>query len=247
MRARVWLIGIVLFASLAAAAPTLFGVLAVPAGHHAGQSQHHEAEAAHADQLRPSELTGAIFVAFAGIGVVPLALRGLRRRREGHRAPPQTDRGVSDDLRLLVAFASAGAATIHFAVIAQHFEAYWLFGTFFVGVGLLQLAWAVLVLARPSSGLYLAGAAGNALVAAMWVVSRTAGLPLGPEAGAPEAVGIADTVTSVYQIVLALGAIVLLRVTAPRCPVARATAATAPMTLAAIGLTTLSLLSLAGL
>jgi hypothetical protein len=247
MRANGRLIGIVLLATVAAAAGTLFGVLAVPVEHHAEHPGHHEAEAAHADQLRPSELASAILVSFAGIGIVPLALRGLRRRNEMHSAPLQTERGVAEGLRFVVALASAGAATIHFAVIAQHFEEYWLFGTFFVGVGLLQLAWAVLVVARPSPGLYLAGAAGNAVVAAMWIVSRTAGLPLGPEAGEPEAVGLADTVATVYEIVLASGALVLLRVTAPRRQLARVTAATALTTLAVIGLTMLSLLSLAGL
>lgn len=64
-------------------------------------------------------------------------------------------------------------------------------------MALTQLAWALLVVVLPpSSRLYLAGAAGNAVVAATWLVTRTTGLPLGPEAGEPEAVGIADTVAT---------------------------------------------------
>ena len=247
MTANGRLVGIVTLAALVAAAGTLFGALAVPAEHHGEAAEHHEAEAEHGDALRPSELAGALLVSFAGIGVVPLALHS-RRRRDGTEATvAQPERGSADGLRFAVALASAGVATIHFAVIAQHFEEYWLFGTFFVGVALLQLAWAVLVVARPSPRLFLAGAVGNALVAAMWVVSRTAGLPLGPEAGEPEAVGLADTVATVYEVVLASGALVLLRVTAPRRPLARVTGATALTTLAVIALTTLSLLSLAGL
>ena len=70
-----------------------------------------------------------------------------RRRRDGRRSL-RSGRDRAEALRLAVAPASAGAATIHFAVIAQHFEDY-CFGAFFVGVALLQLAWALLVVLRP--------------------------------------------------------------------------------------------------
>jgi hypothetical protein len=116
-----------------------------------------------------------------------------RRRRDGRRSL-RSGRDRAEALRLAVAPASAGAATIHFAVIAQHFEEYWLFGAFFVGVALLQLAWGAARRPSPVAPPHLAGAAGNAVLAATWLVSRTMGLPLGPESGEPEAVGIADTV-----------------------------------------------------
>lgn len=247
MTANARLIGIVSFAAAVAAGGTLFGMFAVPAEHHAEAGEHHEAEAEHGDVLRASELAGALLVSIAGIGLVPVARRSLRRAQQIDAAVAPPERERVDALRLTVALASAGAATIHFAVIAQHFEEYWLFGTFFVAVGLLQLGWAVLVVARPSRGVYLAGAVGNVVVAAMWVVSRTAGLPLGPEAGEPEPVGITDTMATAYEVALAAGALALLRVTGPARPSARFTAAAGVTTLAAVALTTLSLLSLAGL
>lgn len=245
------LIGIVLLAALVAAAGTLFGAFAVPAEHHGKAAEHHEAEAAHgeaADTLGPGDLAGALLVSVAGIGIVPLALRSARRRNELERRAAQPERDVSEALRFAVALASAGAATIHFAVIAQHLEEYWLFGSFFIGVAILQLAWATVVLYLPSPAVYLAGLVGNAAVAATWVVSRTTGLPLGPESGEPEPVGVADTVATAFEVLVAAGALLLLlRMASRRRPLARFTAATAVTTLAAIGLTALSLLSLAGL
>jgi hypothetical protein len=252
MSANSRLIGIVLLATLVAAAATLFGTLAVPKEHpHGEATQHHEAEAAHseeADTLGPGDLVGALLVSVAGIGLVPVALRNAGRRNEVERRATRPEGDASDALRLTVALASAGAATIHFAVIAQHLEEYWLFGAFFIGVAVLQLAWALAVLFRPSPAVYVLGLLGNAAVAATWVVSRMTGLPLGPESGEPEPVGFADAIATAFEVLIAAGALLLLiRRTARSRPPARFTALTAATTLAAIGLTALSLLSLTGL
>ncbi|MBA3412665.1 MAG: hypothetical protein H0T09_03145 [Actinobacteria bacterium] len=242
------LAGIVVLATLVAAAAMLFGALAVADVHpHEHPTKHTEAEPEHEAAVSPGELAGALLVSLAGVGIVPLALRSRRGRDESRERLVGREEDVSGALRLAVALTSAGAATIHFAVIAQHFEEYWLFGSFFVGVALLQLAWAMLVVFHPTRSLYLVGAAGNTVVAAMWLVSRTTGLPLGPGPGEPEAVGIADTAATVYEVVLAAGALLLLRVATSRRPLARFTVATALTTLAAVALTALSLVSLAGL
>jgi hypothetical protein len=251
------LIAIVLLTALVAAAGTLFGALAVPEAHSHGEAaehheaeaaQHHEVEAAHeAETLGAGDFAAALLVSVAGVGIVPVALRSARRRTELKRSAAQPDGDVSEALRLGVALASAGAATIHFAVIAQHLEEYWLFGAFFIAVAIAQLAWAILVLFRPSPAVYLVGIVGNAAVAATWVVSRTTGLPLGPGSGEPEPVGIADSVATAFEVLIAAGALLLLLgMTSRRRPLARFTAATEVTTLAAIGLTAVSLLSLAG-
>jgi hypothetical protein len=242
------LIAIAVLAALVAAAGTLFGALAVPAGHpHREAAEHHEPEVAHeAETLSGGDFAAALLVSVAGIGIVPVALRSARRRNEVRRQGGRRDGDGSEELRLGVGLASAGAATIHFAVIAQHLQKYWLFGSFFIAVAIAQLAWAMLVLFRPSPAVYLAGLVGNAAVAATWVVSRTTGLPLGPEPGAPEPVGTADSVATTFEVLIAAGTLLLLlRMTPGRRPLARFTAATAVATLAAIGLTALSLLSLA--
>jgi hypothetical protein len=242
------LIAIVLLTAVVASAGTLFGALAVPEGHSHGEAEeHHEAEVAHeAETLGAGDLAAALLVSVAGIGIVPMALRSAPRRTELERPAARPDGRVSEALRLGIALASAGAATIHFAVIAQHLEEYWLFGSFFIAVAIAQLAWAMLVLFRPSPAVYLAGVVGNAAVAATWVVSRTTGLPLGPAPGEPEPVGMADSVATAFEVLIAAGALLLLLpLTSRRRALARFTAASAVTTLAAIGLTALSLLSLA--
>lgn len=133
----------------------------------------------------------ALIAAAAGLALVPAAAR---------LAP-----GRVDVLGLVLALASAGAATIHFAVFDQHLDEYWLFGVFFALSGLAQLTFAALVLARPSTLLYAAGALGNAAIIVLWIVSRTAGLPLGPDAGTAEAVGVPDVVATVLEALLVVG------------------------------------------
>jgi hypothetical protein len=243
------LTGIVLLATLVAASGTLFGALAVPEEHaHGDAAEHHEAEAAHeAETFGAGDFAAALLVSVAGIAIVPMALRSALPHSEVHRAGAQREGDLSEGLHIAVALASAGAATIHFAVIAQHLEEYWLFGSFFISVAIAQVVWAMLVLVRPSPPVYLAGFVGNAVVAATWVISRTTGLPLGPQSGEPEPVGIADTVATAFEVLIVAGALLLLLRMNARRTLARFTAATAVATFAAIGLTALSLLSLAGL
>lgn len=61
----------------------------------------------------------------------------------------------------------------------------------------------------PSRLIYLAGAAGNAAIVALWIVTRTYGIPAGPGAGEREAVEFADTLATAFEIALVLGALVL--------------------------------------
>jgi hypothetical protein len=89
---------------------------------------------------------------------------------------------------------SLGAAAIHFAVFPEHLRMYVPFGLFFVVVAWLQAMWAVGVVAVPKPWVLMAGMLGSLVVIAVWVASRTWGVPLGPGAGWPEAassVGVA--------------------------------------------------------
>jgi hypothetical protein len=74
--------------------------------------------------------------------------------------------GAGDRLVYLAALASAGAAAIHLAVAKPHFDEYTLFGVFFVGSGLAQLAWPIWLLFRRWQLLLVLGAFGNALIVA---------------------------------------------------------------------------------
>lgn len=113
-------------------------------------------------------------------------------------------------LRLVLAVLSLGTAAIHFAVLGEHFAEYVPFGLFFACVAWLQAIWAVGIVASPRRWLFGAGMLGNALVIAVWAVSRAWAVPLGPEAGHPHAVGGADlTATALEALIVAGGAVLL--------------------------------------
>jgi hypothetical protein len=106
---------------------------------------------------------------------------------------------------------SAGAAAIHFAVISTHFEEYWVFGAFFLVVAWFQAVTALAIVARPNRRLLIMTAVVNLAVIAIWIWSRTAGLPVGPEAGEPEAIGAADVLSTVLEALLVVWAVALLQ------------------------------------
>jgi hypothetical protein len=105
---------------------------------------------------------------------------------------------------------SAGAAAIHFAVIFEHFAEYALYGAFFLVISWAQLIWAAVVLWRPSRLWLWLGLAGNALIVVVYVASRTAGLPIGPDISHPEPVGGLDVVSVVLELALIAGCAALL-------------------------------------
>jgi hypothetical protein len=105
---------------------------------------------------------------------------------------------------------SAGAAAIHFAVIFEHFAEYALYGAFFLVISWAQLIWAAVVLWRPSRLWLWLGLAGNALIVVVYVASRTAGLPIGPDVSHPEPVGGLDVVSVVLELALIAGCAALL-------------------------------------
>jgi hypothetical protein len=78
-----------------------------------------------------------------------------------------------------LAIMSFAAAVIHFAVAAEHFQQYWLFGVSMLVVAWLQGIWAVVLVVRPSRPLLQAGAILNAVVLAGYVITRTTGYAIG--------------------------------------------------------------------
>lgn len=121
------------------------------------------------------------------------------------------DGDLGRGIRVALAALSAGAASLHFAVMGEHFREYWLFGLFFVVTAWLQLGWAAGVLRSSSRSLLLGGAAGNALVVTIWAVSRALGLPVGPHRGVPEAMSFIDVLSTVFELIIIGGVFALLR------------------------------------
>jgi hypothetical protein len=115
-----------------------------------------------------------------------------------------------DPTTLTLVSLSAAAGTVHLTVAADHFKEYFLFGLFFIVAGASQVAWSALVTLAGPTRLLLLLATGNSLVVLLWVVSRTSGVPLGPTAGAPEKIGYADTLTTVFEALIVVFAVQLL-------------------------------------
>src|SRR5215469_16481375 len=139
---------------------------------------------------------------------------------------------------------SVGAAATHFAVVFEHFAEYTLYGVFFLVISWAQLIWPAVLLWRPSRLWLWLGIAGNTIVIAVYVASRTAGLPFGPDLHHPEPVGALDVVSCVVESALIAGCAVLLwrpsladRPVTRRSPVARM-AALAAVPAAVIAATT---------
>jgi hypothetical protein len=133
------------------------------------------------------QIVGVVAISTLTLAVVPLAAHG------------RTSRAA-----IAAALPSAGAASIHYAVIADHLEEWWAFGVFFAAMGVAQLLWAALVVASPSHLIIWAGVLGNAAIVALWILTRTAGTLFGPGAHTPESVGVADSVATAFELSVVL-------------------------------------------
>lgn len=116
------------------------------------------------------------------------------------RSPEPTRRWPSPDRRLLPpALATAGAALIHAAVCPEHLRERAAFGVFFALLSVTQLVWSIAILRRPSLPLLRAGAAGSAAVIALWLLTRTAGLPPWLGGSGMEPVGPIDLLATALE------------------------------------------------
>ena len=129
----------------------------------------------------------------------------LAETERGHRSPVQ-------QVRLLLVVALVGSAAIHAAVIPEHLAEWTAAGLFFIALSAGELAVAGLLLARvrPRTAL-LAATAISVAPLLLWLDSRTAGLPFGPEAGIPEHAGVPDCLACSLEVGSLLAAIALLR------------------------------------
>jgi len=120
--------------------------------------------------------------------------------------PPTADRTtVADTARTLAAVAMLGAGIIHFAFAPDHLSEQTSHGVFFLVVGWAQLLGAAaLAFSWRPLRTWLLGTAGlNAGVAALWLLTRTAGLPGEPS----EPVGFPDALASGLEVFAALAAV----------------------------------------
>lgn len=133
---------------------------------------------------------------------------------------------------MLVAAALSGvAALIHVAVCPEHFAEGLIYGVFFALSAGCQLGWSMLVTARNARWLAPTGLMGNASIVLLWAVTRTVGIPIGPQAGEVERVGALDLLCAACEIgVVALCAVAIRHYVHPWRKPRRTGCATPPST-----------------
>ena len=119
--------------------------------------------------------------------------------------------GRVSDYRVLLVTGLVGSAAIHAAVIPEHLKEWPVAGAFFVLLVLVELALALAVLLRLDRLVLMVTAWVSVATRLLWLVSRTVGLPFGPEAGVPEAVGLPDVACCVLELVTLAAAVIVLR------------------------------------
>jgi hypothetical protein len=123
---------------------------------------------------------------------------------------PLTGGRVTQVRRLLVGALMASAA-IHVAVIPEHLTEWPAAGLFFNVLSAAELAIAGLLLAHVRRTVLLAAAAISLGPLVLWLYSRTAGMPFGPDPGVPESIGVPDCLACALEVASLLAAVSLLR------------------------------------
>lgn len=113
---------------------------------------------------------------------------------------------VRTSLRLLAVLASVAAGLVHLAVAhGGHADAS---AAFFVGLGVVQLAWALAWALRPARLLAVAALVVNLGAIALWLWSRApGGLPVGPDAGQQLPFGRAGVLSAVLELAVVVAVV----------------------------------------
>lgn len=125
---------------------------------------------------------------------------------------PDGHRGLMRRLEKLAAGFSFASGALHAMAGPEHVEEWWVYGLFFYGAAVAQVAFGLALLTQGIEGwggwpavrgwAYAVGVGGNLAIIALWVVTRTVGVPVGPEAFEPEGLGLLDVSSKAIEIVL---------------------------------------------
>jgi hypothetical protein len=119
---------------------------------------------------------------------------------------PASDVAAAESSVLLIAGLCAVAGIMHIGVTASDLQLSSPYTPLVAMIAAFQLGWTALVLMRPSRGALILGASANAAFVALWVTSRTVGVPIGPLHWVPEPVGAVDVIATVAESVIVLAA-----------------------------------------
>ena len=118
---------------------------------------------------------------------------------------PRSSPSAQLDNRLFIVCGLAwGAALIHVEAAIEHIREYALYAVFFEVLASAQFLWGIALYRYPTRRLLVLGAVTSLMVVALWIASRTCGLPLGPSPWSPEPVGVIDSAASADELALAL-------------------------------------------
>lgn|SRR5574341_489186 len=125
-------------------------------------------------------------------------------------------------LRLWAAGLSLLAGTIHGVAVEEHLSEWWGYGMFFITAAILQGVFGLVLFVQPWQGtpdpartarqVYWVGVWGNVGIIALYLVTRTVGIPFfGPEAGAVEPITVISVVSKAVEVAIVILLILLLR------------------------------------
>jgi hypothetical protein len=105
------------------------------------------------------------------------------------------------------------AALIHAWVMPEHFREWWGYGIFFLIVALAQWFYTLALLRWPRRRTFLIGIIGNLAIIGLYIVTRTAGIPLfGPHAGEVEDIGLVDFTSKLAELALVISLVALMAI-----------------------------------
>jgi hypothetical protein len=104
-----------------------------------------------------------------------------------------------------------GAGLIHGVWTVMHYQEWAAAGLFFLALTIVQTLGGFVLAVAPRRLACLGIVAVSIGTILVWAVSRSTGLPFGPEAGVPESVGLPDLVSSLFELLTVLAVLPLLR------------------------------------
>jgi hypothetical protein len=124
-------------------------------------------------------------------------------------ADPAAPVRTAGTLRTVLVLCSSAVAVVHLGVTPAHLREHVTSGLFFVAVAAYQLGWALGLALRPSRRVLWLSAA-NLGVIAVWVLSRTSGIPLVPGGDDVEGIGYPDVIALALEGAVVYGSFALL-------------------------------------
>lgn len=94
------------------------------------------------------------------------------------------------------------AGWAHMAYMSSHWREWWAYGAFFLAAGLGQAAYAAVLLRWPRPWVAFGGIVANIAIVALYVDTRTIGVPAGPHVNTIEHAAAGDLLTTFDEVIL---------------------------------------------